>query len=125
MAVEMSLEARIREWEERLARSADDHPPLTLTPAWWQERLFQYGAASRRKTGHRAAGDRAPGLLLFRSARVHSLQEFSILPEVPQGQVLRIHPFMRSFAELMSKLAVQEQPFQTRRQGFQVSWVRQ
>ena len=42
MAVETSLEARIREWEERLARSADDHPPLTLTPAWWQERLLQW-----------------------------------------------------------------------------------
>jgi RHH-type proline utilization regulon transcriptional repressor/proline dehydrogenase/delta 1-pyrroline-5-carboxylate dehydrogenase len=42
MAVEASLEGRIREWEERLARSADGHPPLTLTPAWWQERLLQW-----------------------------------------------------------------------------------
>ena len=39
MAVDASLDARIREWEERLAASANSHPPLTLTPAWWQERL--------------------------------------------------------------------------------------
>ena len=45
MAVEMSLEARIREWEERLARSAEDHPPLTLTPEWWQERLLQWATS--------------------------------------------------------------------------------
>jgi len=25
-----------------LARSAEGHPPLTLTPAWWQERLLQW-----------------------------------------------------------------------------------
>src|SRR6266511_4504325 len=42
MAVETSLEARIREWEEPLARSAEGHPPLTLTPAWWQERLLDW-----------------------------------------------------------------------------------
>jgi RHH-type proline utilization regulon transcriptional repressor/proline dehydrogenase/delta 1-pyrroline-5-carboxylate dehydrogenase len=42
MAVEASLEGRTREWEERLARSVDGHPPLTLTPAWWQERLLQW-----------------------------------------------------------------------------------
>ena len=42
MAVDTSLEARIREWEERLSGSAGAHPPLTLTPAWWQERLLQW-----------------------------------------------------------------------------------
>jgi RHH-type proline utilization regulon transcriptional repressor/proline dehydrogenase/delta 1-pyrroline-5-carboxylate dehydrogenase len=42
MAVEASLESRIREWEERLARSVDGHAPFTLTPAWWQERLLQW-----------------------------------------------------------------------------------
>src|SRR5438093_8149787 len=42
MAVDASLDARIREWEERLAASADSHPPLTLTPAWWQERLLHW-----------------------------------------------------------------------------------
>src|SRR5688572_22625898 len=42
MAVEASLEGRISDWEERLARSVDGHPPLTLTPAWWQERLLQW-----------------------------------------------------------------------------------
>jgi RHH-type transcriptional regulator, proline utilization regulon repressor / proline dehydrogenase / delta 1-pyrroline-5-carboxylate dehydrogenase len=42
MAVEASLDARIREWEERLARSVDGQQPLTLTPAWWQERLLDW-----------------------------------------------------------------------------------
>src|SRR5207247_6889506 len=42
MAVDASLDARIREWEERLAASANSHPPLTLTPAWWQERLLHW-----------------------------------------------------------------------------------
>ena len=42
MAVDASLDARIREWEERLAASATSHPPLTLTPAWWQERLLHW-----------------------------------------------------------------------------------
>src|SRR4029453_6077008 len=42
MAVDASLDARIREWEERLAASAEAHPPLTLTPAWWQERLLHW-----------------------------------------------------------------------------------
>jgi RHH-type proline utilization regulon transcriptional repressor/proline dehydrogenase/delta 1-pyrroline-5-carboxylate dehydrogenase len=42
MAVDASLEARIREWEERLARSIDGHAPLTLTPAWWQDRLLDW-----------------------------------------------------------------------------------
>ena len=45
MAVETALEDRIREWEERLARSAEEHPPLTLTPAWWQERLLQWATS--------------------------------------------------------------------------------
>src|SRR2546422_6016405 len=42
MGVDASLDARIREWEERLAASATSHPPLTLTPAWWQERLLHW-----------------------------------------------------------------------------------
>ena len=42
MPVDASLDARIREWEERLAASANSHPPLTLTPAWWQERLLHW-----------------------------------------------------------------------------------
>ena len=42
MAVDASLDARIREWEERLAASANSHPPFTLTPAWWQERLLHW-----------------------------------------------------------------------------------
>ena len=42
MAVDASLEARIREWEERLSRSVDNHSPFTLTPAWWQERLLDW-----------------------------------------------------------------------------------
>jgi len=42
MAVDASLDARIREWEERLAASANSQPPLTLTPAWWQERLLHW-----------------------------------------------------------------------------------
>src|SRR5205809_277180 len=42
MAVDASLDARIREWEERLAAGANSHPPLTLTPAWWQERLLHW-----------------------------------------------------------------------------------
>ena len=42
MAVDASLDARIREWEERLARSVDGQQPLTLTPAWWQERLLDW-----------------------------------------------------------------------------------
>ena len=42
MAVDASLDGRIREWEERLAASANSHPPLTLTPAWWQERLLHW-----------------------------------------------------------------------------------
>ena len=42
MAVDASLDARIREWEERLAASANSHPPLTLTPAWWQEQLLHW-----------------------------------------------------------------------------------
>ena len=54
MAVETSLEARIREWEERLARSVDGHPPLTLTPAWWQERLLQW-ATTRSRVSREAA----------------------------------------------------------------------
>src|SRR5688572_25560536 len=45
MAVDTSLEGQIREWEERLASSADGHPPLTLTPAWWQERLLQWATS--------------------------------------------------------------------------------
>src|SRR5437870_6123926 len=45
MAVDASLDARIREWEERLAASATSHPPLTLTPAWWQERLLHWATA--------------------------------------------------------------------------------
>ena len=42
MAVDASLDARIKEWEERLAASANSHPPFTLTPAWWQERLLHW-----------------------------------------------------------------------------------
>ncbi len=42
MAVDASLDARIRDWEERLARSVDGQQPLTLTPAWWQERLLDW-----------------------------------------------------------------------------------
>ena len=45
MAVDASLDARVRRWEERLARSADGHPPLTLTPAWWQERLLDWATS--------------------------------------------------------------------------------
>lgn len=42
MAVDASLDAGIRELEEKLARSVDSHPPLTFTPAWWQERLLEW-----------------------------------------------------------------------------------
>jgi RHH-type proline utilization regulon transcriptional repressor/proline dehydrogenase/delta 1-pyrroline-5-carboxylate dehydrogenase len=45
MAVDASLDARIREWEERLADSANSHPPLTLTPAWWQQRLLHWATS--------------------------------------------------------------------------------
>jgi RHH-type transcriptional regulator, proline utilization regulon repressor / proline dehydrogenase / delta 1-pyrroline-5-carboxylate dehydrogenase len=42
MAVDASLDARIRQWEEQLGRSVDGQQPLTLTPAWWQERLLDW-----------------------------------------------------------------------------------
>ena len=45
MAVESSLETRIKDWEERLARGVDSHPPLTLTPAWWQARLLRWATS--------------------------------------------------------------------------------
>jgi len=42
LALNVTLEDRISEWQERLAGSVDGHPPLTLTPAWWQERLLRW-----------------------------------------------------------------------------------
>jgi RHH-type proline utilization regulon transcriptional repressor/proline dehydrogenase/delta 1-pyrroline-5-carboxylate dehydrogenase len=47
MAVDASLDARIREWEERLARSVNGQQPLTLSPAWWQERLLDWATNDR------------------------------------------------------------------------------
>lgn len=45
MAVDLALERDIRELEVRLARAVDGHPPLTLTPAWWQQRLLEWATA--------------------------------------------------------------------------------
>src|SRR3990172_7136163 len=42
MAVESAPDAAIRELEHRLSLAADGHPPLTLTPAWWQQRLLDW-----------------------------------------------------------------------------------
>ncbi|HUF53376.1 MAG TPA: proline dehydrogenase family protein [Dehalococcoidia bacterium] len=37
-----TLDAEIRSLEQRLARAVDSHPPLTLSPAWWQARLLDW-----------------------------------------------------------------------------------
>jgi RHH-type proline utilization regulon transcriptional repressor/proline dehydrogenase/delta 1-pyrroline-5-carboxylate dehydrogenase len=42
MAVDVPLEGSIRELEGRLAQAVDGHPPLTLTPGWWQQRLLDW-----------------------------------------------------------------------------------
>ncbi len=42
MAADVALEASIRELEMRLTAAVDGHPPLTLTPAWWQQRLLDW-----------------------------------------------------------------------------------
>src|SRR3990170_442918 len=45
MAVESAPDAAIRELEHRLSLAADGHPPLTLTPAWWQQRLLDWATS--------------------------------------------------------------------------------
>ena len=45
MAVESASDAAIRELEHRLSLAADGHPPLTLTPAWWQQRLLDWATS--------------------------------------------------------------------------------
>src|SRR3972149_8562357 len=40
--VDTSLEASIGELEQKLSRSAEGHPRLVLTPAWWQQRLLDW-----------------------------------------------------------------------------------
>ena len=42
MASPTTLEAEIRALEGSLARAVDSHPPLTLSPAWWQQRLLEW-----------------------------------------------------------------------------------
>jgi RHH-type proline utilization regulon transcriptional repressor/proline dehydrogenase/delta 1-pyrroline-5-carboxylate dehydrogenase len=42
MAINVALEREIVEFERKLTRAVDEHPPFTLTPAWWQERLLDW-----------------------------------------------------------------------------------
>ena len=42
MAAPATPEAEIRDLERSLARAVDAHPPLTLSPAWWQQRLLEW-----------------------------------------------------------------------------------
>jgi len=42
MAADVAREGSIRELEDRLTAAVDGHPPLTLTPAWWQQRLLEW-----------------------------------------------------------------------------------
>ncbi|MDO8616797.1 MAG: proline dehydrogenase family protein [Dehalococcoidia bacterium] len=37
-----ALEGSVRGLEKRLSAAVDGHPPLTLTPAWWQQRLLDW-----------------------------------------------------------------------------------
>ncbi len=45
MPAETAREDAIRELEQKLARRVDGHPPLTLTPAWWQQRLLDWATS--------------------------------------------------------------------------------
>ncbi len=42
MAPDARVQNSIRELEESLAGAASSHPPITLSPAWWQERLLEW-----------------------------------------------------------------------------------
>jgi RHH-type proline utilization regulon transcriptional repressor/proline dehydrogenase/delta 1-pyrroline-5-carboxylate dehydrogenase len=42
MATNLALENDIAEFERRLTGAVNGHPPITLTPAWWQERLLDW-----------------------------------------------------------------------------------
>ena len=45
MSLDLASERTIRELEERLRHAVDSHPPLALTPAWFQQRLLDWATA--------------------------------------------------------------------------------
>jgi RHH-type proline utilization regulon transcriptional repressor/proline dehydrogenase/delta 1-pyrroline-5-carboxylate dehydrogenase len=45
VAVDVALEGEVRELEERLRLASDGHPPLALTPAWFQQRLLDWATS--------------------------------------------------------------------------------
>jgi RHH-type proline utilization regulon transcriptional repressor/proline dehydrogenase/delta 1-pyrroline-5-carboxylate dehydrogenase len=45
MSIHLGTERSIRELEERLRQAVDSHPPLALTPAWFQQRLLDWATA--------------------------------------------------------------------------------
>ncbi len=42
MSLDIVSERAIRELEQRLRDAVDAHPPLVLTPAWFQQRLLDW-----------------------------------------------------------------------------------
>jgi NAD-dependent aldehyde dehydrogenases len=45
MSLDIASERTIHELEERLRHAVDSHPPLVLTPAWFQQRLLDWATA--------------------------------------------------------------------------------
>lgn len=45
MALDVAAERSIRDFEEELRGAVESHPPLALTPAWFQERLLGWATA--------------------------------------------------------------------------------
>jgi len=45
MALDVAAERSIRDFEEELRAAVESHPPLALTPAWFQQRLLEWATA--------------------------------------------------------------------------------
>jgi len=45
MALDVAAERAIRDFEEELRSAVESHPPLALTPAWFQERLLEWATS--------------------------------------------------------------------------------
>ena len=45
MALDVSADRAIRDFEEELRSAVESHPPLALTPAWFQERLLEWATS--------------------------------------------------------------------------------